>query len=96
MEAVISIQQQEGELNDHYINHMQIRRTEEQWWILLDIKTFMQGLKSELLKNILKIKNSVTLWEVIHKLQEYSKTERKMEDLYGSVARWSIKEDKKT
>ena len=51
IEAVTIIQQQDGKLIDHYINHyLQIRRINEQCHMLSGANTFVQGLKAELLK----------------------------------------------
>ena len=56
----LNIQQQEVMLIDGYVSHyLIIRKINEKWRILHDVRIFVQGLEYKLLKNILKVKNYV-------------------------------------
>jgi len=86
----VNIEQQEDELISGYINrYFKNQKDEREMAYTGWCQEFVQGLKSKLLKNILKIKNFVSWQVVLYELQEYSKIEKEVENLYGEVL-WMI------
>ena len=79
---VTNIQHEKEDPINCYMNlYLEIQRTNEEWHMLLDEMTLIQGLSSKLLQYFLGVKSRASWQELVCNLEEYLRIEQ-LVDLY--------------